>query len=145
MARDTIPQVTDNGVESVVPPAGTDHYRFEEHGGHTILVVDYRESDPALLLERVRAVKKFILSQPPGSVLQMTIVQDEPYPNDWMHAIIEAMRVQKSHMRASAVVGLRRLKPVVNAVNRLAGRKVRAFHDEESATRWLLEESEGWR
>lgn len=133
--------MTENRVETVVSPAGTNHYRFEEHEGHTILVVDYRESDRALLLERVRAVKELILSQPLASVLQLTIVQDDPYPTVWMHAIIEAMRVQKSYMRASAVVGLRRLKPVVNAVNRLAGRKVRVFDDEDSATRWLLEES----
>lgn len=137
--------MTANGFETVVVSAGNDHYRFEKHEGHTILVVDYRESDRALLLERVRAVKEFILSQPPGSVLQRTIVQDDPYPTVWMHAIIEAVREQKSYMRASAVVGLRRLKPVVNAVNRLAGRKIRVFDDEESATRWLLEESEGSR
>lgn len=121
--------------------AGQGHYCFEDHEGHTILVVDYRTNDRTLLLERVRAVKAFILSQPLGSVLQRTIVQDDPYPTVWMHAIIEAMRDQKRYMRASAVVGLRRLKPVVNAVNRLAGRKIRVFDDEDSATRWLLDEA----
>lgn len=122
--------------------AASPHYRFEQHDGRTIVVVDYRETDRATLMERVRVVRNFIMSQPLGSVLQLTYVHDDPYPTVWMQAIIEAVREQKPHMRASAVVGLRRLKPVVNAVNRIAGRRIRVFDDVDSALLWLLGESD---
>lgn len=120
-----------------MPPASP-HYRFEQHGGRTILVVDYRDRDRATIMERVRAVRSYILGQPLGSVLQLTHVHDEPYPTVWMQAVIEAVREQKPYMRASAVVGLRRLKPVINAVNRIAGRRIRMFDDEASAIAYLL-------
>lgn len=94
-----------------------------------------------MLMERVRVVRDLIMRQPLGSVLQLTLVNDDPYPTVWMQAIIEAVREQKPYMRASAVVGLRRLKPVVNAVNRITGRKIRVFDDESSALAWLLAES----
>lgn len=105
------------------------------------MVVDYRETDRATIMERVRVVRNYILSQPPGSVLQLTFVHDDPYPTVWMQAVIEAVREQKPHMRASAVVGLHRLKPVINAVNRIAGRKIRMFDDERAAIAYLLDES----
>lgn len=117
------------------------HYRFQDYEGRTIVVVDYRETDRTTLMERVRVVREFIMGQPLGSVLQLTLVHDDPYPTVWMQAIIEAVREQKPHMRASAVVGLRRLKPVVNAVNRIAGRRIRVFDDESSALNWLIAES----
>ena len=133
--------MTENNVGTVAGSPASDHYRFEEHEGRTILIVDYRDTDRATLLERVRVVKELILRQPFNSVLQLTVVHDDPYPTVWMHAIIDAVREQKPFMRASAVVGLRRLKPVVNAVNRLAGRKIRVFDDAESALYWLLGEA----
>lgn len=133
--------MTENRGGTAGASAASDHYRFEEHEGRRIVIVDYRETERATLLERVRVVRDFIMSQPLGSVLQLTLVHDDPYPTVWMHAIIEAVREQKPFMRASAVVGLRRLKPVVNAVNRLAGRKIRVFDDQETAIRWLLDEA----
>lgn len=130
----------DHAASSGRPPESP-HYRFEEHAARAILVVDYRETDRAMLMERVRVVRDLIMRQPLGSVLQLTLVNDDPYPTVWMQAIIEAVREQKPYMRASAVVGLRRLKPVVNAVNRITGRKIRVFDDESSALAWLLAES----
>jgi len=107
------------------------------------VVVDYREADRATIMERVRVVRNYILSQPLNSVLQLTYVHDNPYPTVWMQAVIEAVREQKPYMRASAVVGLHRLKPVINAINRIAGRKIRMFDDERSAIDYLIGEASG--
>lgn len=107
------------------------------------MVVDYREANRATIMERVRVVRNYILGQPLGSVLQLTFVHDNPYPTVWMQAVIEAVREQKPYMRASAVVGLNKLKPVINAINRMTGRRIRMFDDEQSAIEYLLGESDG--
>lgn len=133
--------MTSKGVEIPGEAVASAHYRFEDHEGFKIVVVDYREDDRATLLERVRVVKDYILGQPLRSVLQLTYLHDDPYPTVWMQTITDAVREQKPYMRASAVVGLRKLKPILNAVNRIAGRKIRVFDDKESAIRWLLGEA----
>jgi hypothetical protein len=110
-----------------------------EHEGQRILRIDFSHCSGHELERRVRSAALAIRSSPPGSVLALNLVQDISFDRETTSMIREYIRGNRPYMLAAAVVGLGYMKAVVPALNRMTGRSIAAFDDEESALAWLID------
>ncbi|MBI2214310.1 MAG: hypothetical protein HYU52_11745 [Acidobacteria bacterium] len=116
--------------------------RFVPRDGVRILRIDFRGAGEQALLARVNAAAAIIKEQPEHSVLTLTLVHGVSYNREITSAIKAYVRGNRPYVVAGAVVGLDYLRQILLPLNRLTGRNLRAFDDEDSAVSWLAAE---WR
>ena len=112
---------------------------FIEHDGARILFEDFsgvRTVDEAQpLFDEAMAL---VRQQAPQSLLILTDVTGSRFDTEIVGGLKELARHNTPYVVASAVVGLTPLMRVINsAINRVAGRNIRAFDDAEDARSWL--------
>lgn len=117
-----------------------DKIHFIDHGGERILSIDFRGATGEDLEERVSKAASIIRSQPPLSVLTLTLLHGLAYSEQTTALMKDYVRGNRPHVLASAVVGLDYLRRIILPLNRLTGRKLRAFDDIDRAKEWLVEE-----
>jgi hypothetical protein len=113
---------------------------FVDRTGVRILRIDFRGAEGPALLSRVSAAAAMIHGQPPRSVLTLTLVHGVSYTREITAAIKEYVRGNRPYVVAGAVVGLDYLRQILLPLNRLTGRNLKAFDDEESSIAWLAAE-----
>ena len=114
-------------------------FKLEEYDGVELTVLDCRGCPPSELLRRLRALRDYIVTKPPRSVLMLTLVTGVGYHPAAIRDVVAVMQDTKPFVLASAVVGLGHLTLLIRVLNRLAGRNAEAFEDLEDAKRWLRE------
>lgn len=119
--------------------------RFTEHAGARILYFDFRDVDkPETLLPLIEDAKALVRREAPKSVLTLTNVAGLRFSGETVAAFKAMVEHNRPYIRASAVVGLSGLHRVIYvAVQRLAGRQIPTFEDEESARAWLVTQGDG--
>ena len=115
--------------------------RFIERDGRGIIRIDFRRSSPVELMRRLGLAATLIRTQPPRSALTLTLVHGVTYDHETTSAIKEYVRGNRPYVLAGAVVGLDYLKQIILPLNRLTGRNLRAFDEEETAAAWHVAES----
>ena len=114
------------------------HHRWVEHGGVRILELDLRGCSGEEADRRHAACSAFLKTLPEKSVLILTLARGTRYHP--VHTRNMAGRLEENgrYVIASAIVGLEHLTKIVNVLNRLSGRSLRAFDDVGSAVDWLV-------
>lgn len=115
-------------------------YAYEENGEKTLFVVDFRGQAGRELVVSFQEVAEHVRSCPPNSLLSMTLAQGIEYSPAAMKAALDLARSNGRYMKKSAIVGLDYLTGLVNVINRIAGRSIRAFHEDDTARDWLLKD-----
>lgn len=113
-------------------------YFFDESELTPIFIIDFRGLRGDALIAAFREVASFVETQPPDSLVSMTLAKDIEYSASAMKAALDLAKTDRPFVRKSAIVGLDHLTGLVNVINRLTGRSLRAFHDEDVARSWLL-------
>lgn len=115
-------------------------YYDEDVGRRTLTIVDFRNLRGAALLDAFERFGAHVATRPHGSMLVLTLAHGIEYSPSSMKAGIQLARRNGPHTRKSAMVGLDHLSGLVNIVNRLSGRSIRAFDEEDAAREWLLKD-----
>jgi hypothetical protein len=115
----------------------TSYLTFDAVDGVEIAIADYRGCTPDEFLRRLRAVSDWVVTQPAGSVVIITLAAGIGYSPDAMRELVSMLRETRPYMRASAVVGLGHLNLLIRVINHLAGRGLHAFETIDEAKRWL--------
>jgi hypothetical protein len=110
---------------------------FVQHGGRTVLVVDYSRAKGTVLAERVAEAGRIIRRQPQKSLLILARVVDLEFSADSTKLLLDHIKENEPYSLATAVVGLGHLSGAVPVANRLTGRQLNAFDDEAEALDWL--------
>jgi hypothetical protein len=116
--------------------------RFIEHKGHRILLLDYsgvQKGDEAL--PAIQRTKEVVASQPPGSLLVMTVVRNARYNSEVLAAMKDLAAHNGPYVKASAVVGMGGLHRIAyQAVILFSRRVIKTFDREEEALDWLVQQ-----
>ena len=120
-----------------------DRIRFIEHRGHRILVLDYSEiRDPAQALAAIEAGRRMVATQPPRSLLLMTIVRGARYNADVLQAMKNLAAHNAPFVKASAIVGLSALhRAAYRTVLLFTRRSIPAYETEQEAMDWLVDQA----
>lgn len=120
-----------------------DRIRFIEHRGHRILVLDYSDiRDPQQALEAIEAGRRLVATQPPRSLLLMTIVRGARYNADVLQAMKNLAAHNAPFVKASAIVGLSALhRAAYRTVLLFTRRNIPAYETEQEAMDWLVDQA----
>ena len=117
--------------------------RFIEHKGHRILLLDYsgiQKGDEAV--EAIRHSKEVVATQPPGSLLVMTVVRDARYNAEVLAALKDLAAHNAPYVKASALVGMGGLHRIAyQAVILFSRRTIKTFDTEAQALDWLVQQA----
>lgn len=110
-----------------------------QHKGKDIYYLDFSERmNRTEIVDEIEDVKKYVITQPLGSVLFLTNVSNTAYNGDVAEAFRLLAEHNKPYARASAVVGITGLKKFTfEMIIKLTGRKIVVFDDIEKAKDWL--------
>jgi hypothetical protein len=120
-----------------------DRIHFIEHRGHRILVLDYHDiRDPAEALTLIEAGRQLVATQPPRSLLLMTIVRGARYNADVLQAMKNLAAHNAPFVKASAIVGLSALhRAAYRTVLLFTRRNIPAYDTEQEAMDWLVDQA----
>ncbi len=118
-------------------PDHSEHWRWIEHRGKRILELDLRGCSSEEAARRQRSASRLIATLPERSVFCLTLAAGVHYDPRHMRELTSQMKANEPYVAASVIVGLDHLTKLVNVLNRLSGRRVRAFDDVEEAMDWL--------
>ena len=121
-------------------PSPDERVRFMSHKGDELLYIDFRDCSKVELERNVMRAASIIRSSPPGSLLTLTLLHGLTYNEDTTRLFKDYVRGNRPYVLAAAVVGLDYLRRIIFPLNRLTGRKLRAFDDIENAKDWLVDE-----
>lgn len=113
------------------------HLTFETVDGIDLVIADYRGCTPEQFLRRLRQASDWVTTQPPRSVLMVSLVAGIGYSPSAMRELVTMLRETKPYIRASAVVGLGHLTLLIRVINHLSGRELASFETIDEATSWL--------
>lgn len=116
---------------------GPPHHAIIEHRGVEIVIIDCARCDDKEFLRRMQLTAEWLRGAPLRSVRGISCVRGSQYTPKVMKEIVPLMRDNAPYMIASAVVGLEHLTKLINLLNHLAGRNVRAFDTIEEAKDWI--------
>jgi hypothetical protein len=119
--------------------ADEEHVRFIKYKGQSILEIDFRDCQPAELLERIRCARTVIGTQEAGTVRTLTLVKGARFNKQTTEALKDYTKHNKPFVRAAAIVGLSGLQEIVyNVITRLTGRNIATFDTAEQAKEFLV-------
>jgi len=122
------------------PPGETgpsDFIRTVRHAGARIAILDYTEARGEVLRQKLETAGRFIHSEPEDSLLILLLVRGVEFSRESNGLIVENLRANRRHVRATAIVGLDYLAKMVSIGARLTGRRLVAFENEREALDWL--------
>ncbi|MFA6957457.1 MAG: hypothetical protein WC538_16415 [Thermoanaerobaculia bacterium] len=111
--------------------------KFVTHRGASILLLDYAGASAAQLAALLEEAEQIIRKQPPRSLLILTRMYGYEFASESTKLLLEHIDGNGPHARASAVVGMGHLAPVIPIANRMSGRDLEPFDDEVAALDWL--------
>ena len=86
----------------------------------------------------IQEARQIIVRQPLLSILMLTNVENLAFNRASSNVMREYTRANDSYVRASAIIGLDRLRRVVfEAIRRASGQNMAAFASREQALNWL--------
>jgi hypothetical protein len=117
----------------------TSRVRWIEHLGTRILVADFTQiAEPEELRQTIEYGKSVVAREPLDSIRSVLLVRGLRFNPQTIEWIKEGMAHNTPYVRASAVVGMSALQRVAFiAIQRIRGRKVKAFETQEAAFDWL--------
>ncbi len=118
-----------------------DRIKLIEHQGSQILWIDLSHCAGDELADRVARAAEVIRNSPELSILTLTLLHGVTYDKETITFLSEYVRENGPYVRAGAVVGLDYLSGIILPVNRVTGRQLQTFANEDAAKDWLVEES----
>jgi len=114
---------------------------FITHNGCRIMSVDFSHGTIDLMKGVIEEARAVIVKQPPSSILMLTNVENLAFNRASSNVMREYARANDPYVRASAIIGLDRLKRVVfEAIRRASGQNMTAFASREDAVDWLVKQ-----
>lgn len=115
--------------------------RVLEHEGRAVVLVDASNLD----LEAARQVfvdeRAAVAAQPRGAALTLTDVTGTAFDDALVAVVRETVALNAPYVKAGAVVGVTGLKKIVlNTLNLVTSRNIRAFGTREQALAWLVQQ-----
>jgi hypothetical protein len=106
---------------------------YQDFSGH-----DLMDSEP--IKAELAAVQAIVAKEPEASVLVLSDFSDTYLGKDLMDLLVESSRLTKSHVKKTAVLGVRGIKRfLADTLIRMTGQALSFFDDEEEAKQWLIE------
>jgi hypothetical protein len=114
--------------------------RFIDHKGHKILLEDYSEGDPDMLLKLLDEAQALIAKQPPASVRALVNAKNGRFDRRVSERMKQFVKANTPYIKASAVIGMSGLQAVIyKAIVKFTGRKnLYVFDSEEKAREFLV-------
>ncbi|PLY02262.1 MAG: hypothetical protein C0624_09000 [Desulfuromonas sp.] len=113
--------------------------RFIDHKGKKIYVIDCSNCKPADIHPLIDECARVVRSQPPKSVLTMTVAGGGKFDNDIVAKLKELTKGNEPYVKQAAVVGMSGLyKVVLMAVAMFSKREFHMFDTEEEAKDFLV-------
>jgi len=114
--------------------------RFIDHKGKKIFVLDCSDCKPADVHEIIDECARVVRSQPPKSVLTMTIAGGGKFDNDIVGRLKDLTKGNEPYVKKAAVVGMSGLyKVVLMAVAMFSKREFHMFDTAEEAKDFLAQ------
>lgn len=112
------------------------------HKGKTILLQDFAGLRGGQEFQgAIAEAKRYIASQPPGSVLSVFDATGTVYNAETLATIKDFTQHNGPYMKASAVVGIAGILSIaLMAVSKFSGRRFQTFPDRAAAMDWLAEQ-----
>jgi hypothetical protein len=109
------------------------------HKGKVIHQIDFSNlSQVQEIKEVVNESAGYIRSQPMGSVLTLTKINDMHFSNEIRDIFNAFIKGNKPYVKGGAVVGLGGLQQIVyNGLMKITGREIKSFPNENIAKDWL--------
>ncbi|MBV9110840.1 MAG: hypothetical protein JO306_15625 [Gemmatimonadetes bacterium] len=116
--------------------------RFLDHRGKRILLLDYSAMrDPDEAVREIRHSMDVVATQPAGSLLVLTNVQDARYNTAVLQALKELAAHNAPYVRHSAIIGMNGLHRIAyTAVQMFSRRKIHVADGQEQALDWLVQQ-----
>ena len=119
-----------------------DRARFVVHKGKKIYLIDCSDCLPAEINAVVEECARVVQSQPPKSVLTLTVANGGRFDLETITRLKDLASANEPFVRKSAVVGATGLQHVVLAtVSKFSKREFRLFDDLEQAKDYLVADS----
>jgi len=112
--------------------------RFIDHKGKRIFMLDCSGCKPADIHVIIDECARVVQSQPPKSVMTMTIAGGGKFDNEIITKLKELTKANEPYVKKAAVVGMTGLyKVVLTAVSMFSKREFHLFDTEEEAKDFL--------
>jgi hypothetical protein len=109
-----------------------------DHWGKTVLILDFSHASRKDAYELMEISAKKIRSAPPRSVLTLSDVSRLSFDSPVIAAFKDFTSLNKPHVKAAAVVGLRGLQKIVfNTISAFSNRTFGVFAERSAALDWL--------
>ena len=120
-------------------------HKFIWYQGKQILYVDFsnlnKPSEKDMGIQYVLQAKSVIAQQTANSLLMLTNVKNSSFDTEVATVMKEYAAHNRKYVKRSAIIGIKGLQiPLFNALNKLAGRNMRSFRDEQEAKDWLIKD-----
>jgi hypothetical protein len=114
--------------------------RFIEHRHQRILLVDFSGCTADEVEEIARQVPDYVMAEPLGSVLVLTILTNATFDRDAIRAMKETAVFDKPFVKKSALIGLEDV-PIsfVDGLKEFSRRELYVFDTRKEALDWLTE------
>lgn len=113
-----------------------------QHEGQKIIKLDFSGLKSKEEIEAVILVSKPIIRKSPNSVYTLTNIKGMHFNNEIKELFSEFTKGNKKYVKAGAIHGASGLhKIIINGLNKLTGRKLKAFDDVENAKNWLVQQN----
>lgn len=113
-------------------------YHYEHIDGVEVFVIDVRSTTGEELVTRFEAVAAHVREKELKSVRSLTLAHGIEYSPQSTKAALALTKGNAPYILRSAIVGLEHLSGLINLINRLADRNIRAFSSVEDAQQWLI-------
>ena len=111
--------------------------------GYKIIFIDFnglKSVDEITLV--IEIAKPFIRNNPTNSVYTLSNLNGMHFNNSIRDLFTQFTGGNKEYVKASAIIGVSGLQNImINAINKLTGRKLKSFPDELSAKNWLVSQT----
>jgi len=113
--------------------------RLLEHGGKTIVLLDFSHMSPCPeFQDLLKTAKKMIQNHPVGTALTLTDISDSHFDPEVLNTFKDFTKKNKPYVKASAVVGVSGLRELaLNVISRFSSREFRTFDNRDKAIEWL--------
>ena len=118
-----------------------ERFRFVDHHGQQILLVDVTNCTPAEMIEIGRLVPSYVSSEPRGSVLLLADFTGSKFDKSAVETLKQATVFDRPHIKRSAWVGTEGMPKVFyDNLKAFSQRDLPTFRTREEALDWLVAE-----